>query len=102
MTKFRRHHTGNRIHVIVEAHFPADDVWVRAEIAAPEAVADDGRLQKSGGGVLRRVNAAKLRVRAKQREVIRAGDQTFSADRPFPTTDCGITRGYCRNILKHT
>ena len=101
MSKAWRHHSHDRVHVAIEAHFSADDVRVRTVIAAPKAVADNDRLEESRDGILLRVDAAKLRLRSQQREVIGTGDQTFGADRALSAADRRIARRHRRNFLKH-
>src|SRR6516165_6903949 len=101
MTKARGHHSHNRVQVTVEAHLPSDDVCVRPVVAAPKAVADHDRLHESRGGILRRIDAAKFRLRSEQHKVVRTGYEAFGANRSVPTADCRTTRRHRRDTLKH-
>src|SRR4029077_20594215 len=101
MQKSCGHHTHDRVHVAIEAHFSPDDVGVRTVIAAPKAVADNHRLQESRDSILRYVDAAKLRLCSQQNKVIGTGNQTFGTDRPLSTTDRRIARRDCRDFLKN-
>src|SRR5262249_43826896 len=60
MTKSRRHHAHDRVHVLVESNFSSDNLRIRAEIAAPKPVADYERLEESRNRIPGSVNAAKL------------------------------------------
>src|SRR5580704_9417940 len=101
MSKAWGHHSDNRVHVIIEAHFAPDYVPVRTIIATPKAVADNDRLQESRGGILRRVDAAKLRIRSQHSKVIGTRDETFGTNRTLSTSDRRTTRRHGRDILKH-
>ena len=102
MTEAGGHHADDGVEVRIEAHFAADDVRIRTVIAAPETVADYDRLDKAGDGVLLGVNAAELRLRAEQREIIRAGDEAFGADGALSATDRGIGGSDRGNFLENS
>jgi hypothetical protein len=101
MTKARRHHTYDRVHIVVEAHFPPDDFRIRTVIAAPEAVADDDRFQKSRSGILLRVDAAKFGFRTQQREVVGTRDQAFCPNRSISAADRRTARRHRRDFPEY-
>ncbi len=101
MSKVRGHHAYNRVHVIIEAHFPPDYFRVGTVIPPPKAVADDHWFDESRRGILRRIDAAKFRLRSQQSEVIGTGDEAFGPHGPISTADRRVTRRHRRDLLKH-
>src|ERR1700752_2997083 len=96
-----RHHPHDCVQVAIEAHFAADDGWIRTVVASPKSIADTHWLQESLGIILLRVDAAKLLLHSQQCEIVGTRHETFGADRPISSADSRIAWRHCRNFLKH-
>src|SRR5579862_3502277 len=82
-----RHHPHDCVQVAIEAHFAADDVWIRTVVASPKSIADHHWLQESLGIILLRVDAAKLLLHSQQCEIVRTRHEAFGAHRPISSAD---------------
>src|SRR5580693_3237524 len=89
VAEVRRHDGDDGVGIIVEANFLADDVGISAKLAAPETVAEDYRVEESGDGFRLGVDAAKTRLCTEQREIVRAGGESFDAFRAIAAAQIG-------------
>ena len=89
MAEIRRHDAEHCVWVVIEANFFTEDVRVGAKLAPPESVAEYHSINETGDGVLIGVNATDARLDSQQREVIRAGGESFDALRAISAGQIG-------------
>src|SRR5207253_2685137 len=80
----------DRVEVVVEAELAADRGTLPSEMPSPETVADDGHLGDAGAVVGIGEEAAGLRLRAEETEVIRVGEQDLRPLGPIESRDVGV------------
>src|SRR5262249_14291887 len=96
------HDSPDNVKVSVQPDFPADDLRIAPEHAAPKPVADYCTLNKSGPPICVCVDTSELRLHAEQREIRRAGAHERGSVRMITTGHVGVGRPNDGDFLEHS
>ena len=102
MAEIRRHDAHDDIGVVVDAQAFPQNIGIRAKLAAPETIAKDHTIDKSGDVVVFGVDATNSRSCAEQGEIVRVGGESFDAFRAVAAAEVGVNRPDHRDVLENS
>src|SRR5437773_2362355 len=100
MAKAGWQNSGNGVRIVIELQFSPNNVWIRAELPAPQGIADDHRIGKPRHRILRAKQPPYLRCNAEHREIIGTDNQQFHADRVATASHVVCDSDECAYVLE--